>query len=362
MSSGPSIKQQRNEVAEVGKKIFGVEFTPDQVVNETLTTSLSSDSEEIPIDKLKSELEKGFDSIQDKQKLTELNLTKWIEKNIAVEKIDGELIRRKPTTKEEIAKILSKLTEVDEATCLLRVEELLTSANNINKSQGKSDYSILPFKVHQFISQTGSVYVTLDDPEKRFITLDPSAYIVDKDEGKKPLFPIAFSRNSGYEFICVKKNQKSNKLEPREFSQRVAEEEEENEDYGYIIFDKENRIWNTDDIQNLPDSWLKFKSNGEVIIKPTHQKRIPQKIYFNEYGNYSELKGNLLNEGWFISAPLLFDPTSGTFFDRKTAEGTKLSKLGTEGRSTSTTILSYSTIKALDSEKLSTENKSFLGL
>lgn len=360
MSSGPSIKKQRDEVAEVGKKIFGVEFSSDQVINETLTTSLSSDAEEIPIDMLKLELENESNGIQDKRKLSELNLTKWIEKNIAVEKIDGELIRRKPTTKEEIAKILSQLTEVSENICLKRVEELLTSANEINKSQGKSEYSILPFKVHQFISQTGSVYVTLDDPEKRLITLDPSAFVVDEDEGKKPLFPIAFSRNSGYEFICVKKNQKSNKLEPREFSQRVAEEEEENEDYGYIIFDKDSRIWNIDDLLNLPDSWLKFKSNGEVLIKPTHQKRIPQKIYFNEYGNYSELKGNLPNEGWFISAPLLFDPTSGTFFDRKTAEGTKLSKLGTEGRSTSTTILSYSTIKALDNEGLSSEEQKLL--
>jgi len=30
--------------------------------------------------------------------------------------------------------------------------------------------------------------------------------------------------------------------------------------------------------------------------------------------------------GWFMKAPLLFDPTAGVFFDTKTNEGTKLTK------------------------------------
>ena len=51
--------------------------------------------------------------------------------------------------------------------------------------------------------------------------------------------------------------------------------------------------------------------------------------------------------GWFMKAPLLFDPTSGTFYDFKTNEGTKLTKLGSEGRSTSTTITAFSILNQL---------------
>lgn len=48
-----------------------------------------------------------------------------------------------------------------------------------------------------------------------------------------------------------------------------------------------------------------------------------------------------------MAAPLLFDPTSGTFYDTKTSEGTKLTKLGSEARSTSTTITAFSILNQL---------------
>ena len=48
-----------------------------------------------------------------------------------------------------------------------------------------------------------------------------------------------------------------------------------------------------------------------------------------------------------MRAPLLFDPTGGVFFDTKTNEGTKLTKLGSEGRSTSTTITAFTILNRL---------------
>src|SRR5258707_1372680 len=48
-----------------------------------------------------------------------------------------------------------------------------------------------------------------------------------------------------------------------------------------------------------------------------------------------------------MSAPLLFDPTGGVVFDPKSNEGTKLTKLGSEGRSTSTTITAFSILNRL---------------
>src|ERR1039457_4210604 len=65
-----------------------------------------------------------------------------------------------------------------------------------------SRYTILPFKLHQFIAQTGSVYTTLDQDEaKRFITLEPGIY--KQDENKKRIYANVFSRATGHSFLCV---------------------------------------------------------------------------------------------------------------------------------------------------------------
>lgn len=76
--------------------------------------------------------------------------------------------------------------------------------------------------------------------------------------------------------------------------------------------------------------------------------RFPRKLWFDEYGNYSDTPAaNLKLWAWFMPSPLLFDPTGGVVFDPNTNEGTKLTKLGSEGRSTSTTITAFSILNRL---------------
>ena len=218
MSSGRVIEEQKKEVAAVGRKIFGVEFLPEQVINETLVISLTNDSEPT-VNELKNELENDININGTKENLLKSKLAQWIEKNIAVEEKEGELVRRDPISLDGISKKLSEKTNINEKDCYEQIKKLLIWANRLNKEQGKTETSILPFKIHQFISQTGSVYTTLDSPEERYITLDPSAYIIDKGN-KKPLYPVVFSRNSGHEFICVRKIQEENKFD----SSRVCSE------------------------------------------------------------------------------------------------------------------------------------------
>jgi hypothetical protein len=64
--------------------------------------------------------------------------------------------------------------------------------------------------------------------------------------------------------------------------------------------------------------------------------------------------------GWFMKAPLLFDTTAGVFFDTKTSEGTKLTKLGSEGRSTSTTIAAFSILNQLSDAGFKQEDQKLL--
>jgi superfamily II DNA/RNA helicase len=350
MVSGTSIIEQKQKVVEVAEKIFGQKFEIDQIINEKLIRSVSDGKSKVVKSELIRELESGFENGLTKKELIKLNLACWFENEIALDTADGELVRKKPLMRDEIIKLLSLNTGLGIELCESRINQFLILVNEINKKEGKTDSAILPFKVHQFIAQTGTVYVTLESSEERIITLDPAGIVIDDEGEKKPLYPVIFSRTSGMEFICVKKDISKKILEPREFNQRIPEEEEENVELGYIITEQEEPIWSSEQLLNLPDSWLKIRSNGEADVKKEYKDKLPQRISFDEFGKFSDNENEFAYKGWFMTAPLLFDPTSGTFYDRKTAEGTKLTKLGTEGRSTATTILAYSAIKALEDE------------
>jgi hypothetical protein len=365
MVSGGSVLSQKEKVAEVATKFFGKPFKADQIVMETLVSSLGDSNSEFTPESVIKSIDLGVNIEGSYDDLLHNQLAKWLENNIALSVSDDEkLVRNKPQTLESIIESLSEFTGLDKTTSRKTILDLLEWISIVNvKATKEKKKTILPFKLHQFISQTGSVYMTLDqDDSKRLITLEAGKF-VDKDHKtheKKPIYPIVFSRESGHEFICVTKNTEKGRLDPREFNDWTVNEEEETEGNadGYLIIGDD--IWNEDDLQNLPDSWVKTDKAGNItsVIKK-YRDRIPQRIYFNEYGAFKSsrpIDGFDFQEGWFMPYKLLFDPTSGTFFDAKTSEGTKLTKLGSEGRSTSTTILSFNILRKL-AESLYSEEK-----
>ncbi len=336
MVSGGTLKEQREKVAEVATTLFGSNFTEQQIVNESLARSIGTDGG-IPT---KSEIITSIQSKINKQgtedELNSFPLAVWLENRIALDEKEGILVRNKPVSFSEIAKILSDESGIEINRCSEQLSLLLEWITTVNIT---AERPYLPFKLHQFISQTGSVYITLDYEK---ITLEAGAY-TSKDGEKKPLFPIVFSRTSGQEFICVIKDKESNTLQPREFRERA----DDNEDLtaGYIIPALD--VWDpSNDIEKLPDAWIKHNAQRQINVIPKYKDRVPSYISYDEYGNYSN--GNEYeNKGWFMPVKLLFDPSSGTEYDSKTGEGTKLTKLGSEGRSTSTTISTFTILKHL---------------
>ena len=338
MVTGGTTPEQKEKVAEVAKTFFGKPFTQSQIINESLSRSLEFNGE-IPTQAVIAQsLRTPIDLNADETVLVKHPLAIWLENRIALEDHEGILVRNKPMSINQIINRLVNDSGLEEELCSNQLLNLLQWLSNVNGKLGL-DKAYLPFKLHQFISQTGSVYITLDRKE---ITLEPGIY-KGKDESKIPLFPVVFSRVSGHEFICVMKNEESNNFQPREFRENA----DDNEDLtaGFVITGDD--VWDpVTDLESLPDAWLRYLSNGTVTIQKKYKERIPQKIYFNEYGNYS-YGDDFPISGWFMPARLLFDPTSGTIYDPKTSEGTKLTKLGSEGRSTSTTITTFTILKHL---------------
>jgi len=341
MVSVGTLSEQRTEVAAVAGKLFGKTYLPDQIVNETLSWSLGPAGRVPEQWVLADAIANGVDFGGTEEALKSHPVAIWLESAIALEAREGQLVRGRPRQLREIAGALAGASGQPEEECRTFLKEILQWISLVNQRLQDSGrrYTLLPFKLHQFISQTGSVYTTLDQDENRFITLEPGVYRVE-DGAKKPIFPNVFSRASGQAFICVARQ--GNRLEAREF--RAGSDEEEGATDGYLIVGEE--IWDPlEDMELLPEAWVRQTRAGLV---PDSKKKafLPIKLYFNEMGECSDSKP-LKWWGWFMKAPLLFDPTAGVFYDTKTNEGTKLTKLGSEGRSTSTTITAFSILNRL---------------
>lgn len=104
---------------------------------------------------------------------------------------------------------------------------------------------------------------------------------------------------------------------------------------------------------------MRMDRTGSYKPQKKYKDRLPQKIYFDQQGNFSA-ENRYPYKGWFMPAKLLFDPTCGAQYDPKTNEGTKLTKLGSEGRSTSTTVLSYSVLRQLEAHGFASKDQKLL--
>ena len=344
MVSVGSADSQRAEVAKVANTMFGRPFETEQVVDETLARSLDTGQTEPSREDLRTAIVSGVDVGGSEDDLRKHPVAIWLENHVALEERDGRLSRRLPMRFDQVVEKLHRDSGEPIAPCQSAVETTLQWVSAVNQRirEAGSRYTLLPFKLHQFIAQTGSVYTTLDQGQDRFITLEPGIY--KHDDKEKPIFPNVFSRVSGHPFICV--SLADGRLVPREF--RADGGDETAGKPGYLIVGEE--VWDpVQDLEYLPETWVRRRANGAMVPVPKRRERFPQRLSFDESGNCSEIdepeKGKPW--GWFMPEPLLFDPSGGVFYDDKTNEGTKLTRLGNEGRSTSTTITAFSVLKRL---------------
>ncbi|MEQ8687676.1 MAG: DEAD/DEAH box helicase [Imperialibacter sp.] len=356
MASQGTPDEKKDAIIEVAQKIFSADYSRDQIINETLenstTGNIPSKANLAEAIRLMDKSYGGFDEF------TGHPLAIWMENRVALKLNEKVLERGTPRTFSEIAGLLATDTGSDETDCAVALRKLLNWAETLNAKARSENLrkSFLPFRFHQFISQTSTVFVTLDEPDTRTITVEPGRYI--KEDGNDILiYPVLFSRLSGVEFLCVEKDLEKKTLLPRNpddpvnaISQKDARSKGISEELftsGYLLYDQEGTFWSDEDMDNLPDSWF-IKSDPTRGIDPFYSFQIPLRISFDKDGAYAENLDKHPMKGWFLSAKLRIDPTAGVIYeDVKTSENTKLMRLGNEGRSTATTLMAYSVIHSL---------------
>ena len=375
MASAGSKKDKQKAVANVAEIIFGSKYEIGQIIVEYLKTCTNFDLSMPTKTELSEAIKNGIEINNDEENFFTNPISRWLERNIALNIHSNDFIERgKPIRLSEIVNLLHKESQVkkEETEKVLRKLLQWTEALNKKAVKNKTGKSYLPFKHHQFISQTNTIHITLDKKEERKISIKTGRYILEGDGNKeKFLYPVLFSRYSGYEFICVQKDTEAHILKPREpdyIPKTLTRKESSNIKlsesdfpYGYILIPNEDEeFWNKEEEKNLPDGWFKKLKSGDVL-EPYYQYQIPQKIYFNSKGNYSNEAQKDYLCGWFISAKLRIDPTAGIVYeDPKTNDNTKLMRLGNEGRSTATTLIAYSVIDSLHNQQQSINNQKLL--
>ena len=342
MSSRGNFEERQKAVAEVASKIFGETISSEQVIAEQLERSLEW-AGSIPGT---AALATPIAADQSLDQLKYHPLAIWLENSAAIVETENGLQRRKPASGGELIDMLVAASSMSQEKATAQILDLLKWIAAVNKRQTDQGerYTCLPFKLHQFFAQTGSVYATLGLPGDRKITLEPGVYEGAENEF---VFPHVFSRASGRTYICVHVDQKNGRFLPREFNDTAGRD---GNDFGYILPEysqnEEDVFWtgSQEDLGALPSSWTNSSAAG-LKLKQDFLARAPREVFYNRRGTYSFTpSGECPLKGWFMSAAkagLLFDPTAGLFFEGNTNERTKLTTLGNEGRSTSTTITSF---------------------
>ena len=334
MSTQGDRLQRKTTVAGVASKLFGTEIKAEQVIDETLVRSI--DRPEPSSAELTAALDQALPS-EAEQTLDRFRahpLSAWIEMNLGLQDEDGHLIRRVPISLREGAEQLAQLTDRPVEHCQERLQNLLLWGS---KTKG------LAFRLHQFISQGGSVYATLEPKDKRYLTLEGQYSTPDR----KVLYPLVFCRDCGQDYYLVSYNTAENKLQPL-LPNALSSPDDDTEDSssGYLAIN-ESGLWNQDDEDRLPDSWFNppTKKRGRTIKKGS-ENRLPRSLRALTNGTVTEsvLEGTA---GWFVPKPFRVCLNCGTLHDSRKNEFGKLSRLSSEGRSTATTLLCLSTVNQL---------------
>ncbi len=372
MSTEGERQQRRQVVADVASKLFGVEIKPSNVIDETLERSIKR--AEATIAELRDSIQAGLpsESAQTLENFQQHPLSDWIEMNFGLKEevvVDGvtenkiitfptkstwlaaastgkyttspkksvSYVRRTPITLQEGAEKLAQALQ-DEDALKRNYEQCLNVLRQMflwgSKTKG------LAFRLHQFISQGGSVYATIENRDKRLLTLE-GQYTTTEE---RLLYPLVFCRECGQDYYVVRYDADQQIILPQLPTALDVSPDDADITEGYLTLD-EPELWDEGDEDRLPDSWFNETKKKGRVAKKDYIRFIPRKLQVLPNGvTTSLLQGT---SSWFIPKPFLTCLNCGVVHDKKRNEFTKLSRLSSEGRSTATTLLCLSTVSRL---------------
>lgn len=339
MSSEGTDEKRRAAVAQVATKIFGTSVSPDNVITETLVRATADGEVAVPAERLRAP-----DAPRAYHDLYRDPLARWIESRFGLTTDeDGRLVRQRPTTVETAAEELERATGVPANLCVEAIRHTLEAgAEAKHPVNGRP---LFAFRLHQFLSKGDTMHATLEDPETRYLTRE---YQIDRPgHDGHVLLPLAFCRDCGQEYLTVWREEETDGAVYR--ARRDTESGADDATPGYL-FVSDDKPWPRTleevlDQGRLPDSWIQSDEHHQYQVRESRRDRLPRPITVDVYG--VEGRGEL--NAAFVPGAFHFCLHCGVSYETKrgSKDFTQLASLSQEGRSSATSLISGTIVRAL---------------
>lgn len=354
LSSAGTYEEQQAEIAHVATRLFGAEVKPEDVIGETLQreTPEFDASDPAAVQALRSRVESEDPPPSTYTEFIADPLSAWMESAFGLTAdASGRLVRQTPSSIRGAHGAHLRLAEITGAAperCAGKIEETFLAGYNCDPhpETGRKPFA---FRLHQFLSRGDTVYASLEDETRRYLTVHGQQFVPGRREAL--LFPLVFCRECGQEFYCARKEETGEgevNFEARAFDEMPVDKEEKKH-YGYLFFCPEPTPWPDDEsevIERLPDDWSE-EFRGRRRIRKSRETYVPEPFFVQPNGTTAP-------DGFrvhFIRFPFRFCPHCGVAYDaHQRNDFPKLAMLGSDGRSTATTVLCLSTILSLRTE------------
>jgi len=361
LSSSGDRLEQNTEISRVATLLFGSKVEPENVIGEylqRLTTEFDFKSPSV-VTKLKESVDNILKTdTLDLEDIKQNTLFSWIETTFGIDTdpVSGRLFRSSAKSisgKDGGAETLSSITGIEKTICQKAIQHaLMLGFKTINPATG---FPVFAFKLHQFISRGDTVYASLDEKDIRHFTIQKQLYVPNSNKDKI-LLPLAFCRHCGQEFYTVTKvydeEKKAWRFLPRELTERIFEE---NQEAGFLFSDDADE-WSdnlSENLEKIPEEWK--DQDGDILFN--RREYLPKPVQVSA-------DGQVRNNGrhmFFLEAPFRFCPhCKVSYAATQKSDFAKLSALGSEGRSTATTILSLSALRHIRNMELPPEARKLL--
>lgn len=347
--------EQCADVAKLATRLFGDEVAGTDIIGETLerATKPIDETNAADVAALKAALAPdGNRSIESFDQLAEDPVSCWVEGTFGIVPKEGRLVRSPSiplTGKAGAAERLAKLTgEAPERCKDIVAETLLAGATRIRHP--RTGFPVFAFRLHQFISRGDTLYATVEAPEQRYLTIHGQLY--SPEDRNKVLLPLCFCRECGQEYYSVYLAKDPDagvqKFVSREAHERTAVPGQKQG----LLYINPQKPWPKDlemeaQLDWLPTDWVEER-NGKRQVISSRRVRMPRHYMVKPDGAI----GPDGLDAAFIPVPFMFCIGCGVSHTaRQRSDFSKLGTLGSEGRSTATTILTTSAVVGLRHEE-----------
>ena len=363
MASDGTTEDQRRAVAEVSQSLFGVDFTPEQVIGESLqraTPEIDPDDAATRAG-IQNSVAGNEHPSEDYELFRRHPLTSWIESTFGIreETETGELRRQAPRRlqggelggRPSAAAELAQLTGAEPARCADILRGWLLKGSRLRKDQS-SRFPIFAFRLHQFLTRGDTVWASLESERQRHLEISKQG--AKPGEPDKPLYPLVFCRHCGtaYYRVWIENDEQGRIALPRDDG---SEHDDDSVQEGYLYVSEESpwpRSGGPTELDRLPDLLKETTVRHGERVRPDARRDVPDPVFVNSAGRF-------VPEGDGTPAALIRDrflfclePSCGVTYTRsQRSERFKLATLGVDNRSTATTILAVRSLIQLQTNR-----------